>query len=254
MALAAGLAEECVIKVLIDEVVRPSRCWTLGHDLQFFLELAANKRQKGSIIEPQTPKVFIFAVETFPRDVAEETRISISRSERGSLGVGIGTWYGSSASLRNPVTTRFGPQGPHGLWQPAEDPWRYQRVIEVKEGMSTTNVRAVAASPSAGDKAALKAIKNKQTKREILTAITEETGLARKDVVAVLDSVAKMVRRHVMKRGSGEISIPEMGIKVRRVDRKARTGRNPKTGEPIRVPAKTVVRATVLKSLKEVAA
>lgn len=122
-----------------------------------------------------------------------------------------------------------------------------------EDRMSTSKVRAMAESPSAGDKAALKAIKSKQSKREILAAITEETGLTRKDVVAVLDSVAKMARRHVMKRGSGEFSIPELGIKVRRVDRKARTGRNPKTGEPIRVPAKTVVRATVLKSLKEVA-
>jgi nucleoid DNA-binding protein len=123
-----------------------------------------------------------------------------------------------------------------------------------EHGMSTTNVRVVGESPTAGEKAALKAIKIKQTKREILAAITEETGLSRKDVVAVLDSIAKMARRHVMKRGSGEFSIPEVGIKVRRVDRKARTGRNPKTGEPIRVPAKTVVRATVLKSLKAVGA
>ncbi len=118
--------------------------------------------------------------------------------------------------------------------------------------MGATRVRTMGESPTVGEKAALKAIKSKQTKREVLAAITEETGLTRKDVVAVLDTVAKMARRHVMKRGSGEFSIPEMGIKVRRVDRKARTGRNPKTGEPIRVPAKTVVRATVLKSLKEV--
>jgi nucleoid DNA-binding protein len=123
-----------------------------------------------------------------------------------------------------------------------------------ENGMSTTNVRAVRESPTAGEMAVLKAIKTKQTKREILAAIIEETGLARKDVVAVLDTVAKMARRHVMKRGSGEFSIPELGIKVRRIDRKARTGRNPKTGEPLRVPAKTVVKATVLKSLKEVAA
>lgn len=123
-----------------------------------------------------------------------------------------------------------------------------------EDGMSATNVRVVGESPTAGEKAALKAIKTKQTKREILAAITEETGLSRKDVVAVLHSIAKMARRHVMKRGSGEFSIPEVGIKVRRVDRKARTGRNPKTGEPIRVPAKTVVRATVLKSLKAVGA
>lgn len=121
----------------------------------------------------------------------------------------------------------------------------------------TANVHMMSASQpdnGAEQTMSLRAIKTKQTKREILAAITEETGLPRKDIVAVLGSVARMARQHIMKRGSGEFSIPELGIKVRRVERKARTSRNPKTGEAIRVPAKSVVKATVLKSLKEVAA
>lgn len=102
-----------------------------------------------------------------------------------------------------------------------------------------------------GQEQRLRAIRAKQTKTEIMLSITEDTGLPRKEISAVLSSVAKLARRHVMKRGSGEFSVPELGVKVRRVQRKARMARNPKTGEPVRVPAKTSVKATVLKSLKD---
>lgn len=97
----------------------------------------------------------------------------------------------------------------------------------------------------------LKAIRIKQTKAQILQTLTEETGLARKDVAKVMATLATLAKRHVMKRGSGEFAIPELGVKVRRVQRKARMARNPMTGEPVRVPAKTAVKATVLKTLKD---
>lgn len=103
----------------------------------------------------------------------------------------------------------------------------------------------------------LKAITDKQTKTQILTAIAEETGLPRKDVVAVFTSMSNLITRHVQKRGSGEFSIPDCGIKVRRVVKprtKARMGRNPATGEEIKIsakPAKTVIKLTALKALKD---
>ncbi|MGC1954885.1 MAG: HU family DNA-binding protein [Gammaproteobacteria bacterium] len=99
--------------------------------------------------------------------------------------------------------------------------------------------------------ARLKAIRMKQTKAQIMQTLTEETGLPRRDVVKVMATLATLAKRHVMKRGSGEFSIPELGVKVRRVQRKARMARNPMTGEPVRVPAKTAVKATVLKALKD---
>jgi nucleoid DNA-binding protein len=102
-----------------------------------------------------------------------------------------------------------------------------------------------------GQAARLKAIRMKQTKAQIVQTITEETGLARKDVARVMATLATLAKRHVMKRGSGEFSIPELGVKVRRVQRKARMARNPMTGEPVRVPAKTAVKASVLKALKD---
>jgi nucleoid DNA-binding protein len=103
----------------------------------------------------------------------------------------------------------------------------------------------------------LKAISQKQTKTQIFTAIAEETGLPRKDVAAVFASMSDLISRHVMKRGSGEFSVPDCGIKVRRVVKprtKARMGRNPATGEEIKIPAKpakTVVKLTALKALKD---
>jgi nucleoid DNA-binding protein len=103
----------------------------------------------------------------------------------------------------------------------------------------------------------LKAIAQKQTKTQVLTQIAEDTGLSRKEVAAVFESMSNLISRHVMKRGSGEFSIPDIGVKVRRVVKprtKARMGRNPATGEEIKIPAKpakTVVKLTALKALKD---
>ena len=103
----------------------------------------------------------------------------------------------------------------------------------------------------------LSAITEKQTKTQILNAIAEDTGLARKDVAAVFTSMSNLISRHVMRRGSGEFSVPDCGIKVRRVIKprtKARMGRNPATGEAIKIPAKpakTVVKVAALKALKD---
>ncbi|MFZ0255321.1 MAG: HU family DNA-binding protein [Gammaproteobacteria bacterium] len=116
---------------------------------------------------------------------------------------------------------------------------------------ATKAARKVNPKGSSQAAARLKAIRIKQTKAQIIQTLTEETGLPRKDVAKVMATLATLAKRHVMKRGSGEFSIPELGVKVRRVQRKARMARNPMTGDPVRVPAKTAVKATVLKALKD---
>ena len=98
------------------------------------------------------------------------------------------------------------------------------------------------------------AIRAKQTKTQIISSVADETGLTQAQVKGVLSSLAGVAHRHVMKRGSGEFAVPELGLKIRRVQRKARTARNPMTGAPVKVPARTAVKATVLKALKDVAA
>jgi len=101
-------------------------------------------------------------------------------------------------------------------------------------------------------------IETKQTKTQIVTAIAEETGLTKKQVGDVFAALGDLVNRHMRKKGSGEFSVPDVGIKIRRVvkpARKARMGRNPATGEAMKIaakPASTVVKAVALKSLKEV--
>jgi len=102
-------------------------------------------------------------------------------------------------------------------------------------------------------------IGEKQTKSQILTTISEETGLSRKDVSGVFASLANLVQRHMKKKGSGEFSIPEVGVKIRRVRKpatKARKMISPFTGQEITVkakPAREVVKVAALKSLKETA-
>ena len=104
----------------------------------------------------------------------------------------------------------------------------------------------------------LTAIAKKQTKSEILTAIAEDTGMTKKEVASVFASLGDLITRHIKKRGSGEFTIPDTGVKIRRVKkpaRKARMGHNPATGEAMKIPAKpasTTVKVTALKALKDV--
>lgn len=103
----------------------------------------------------------------------------------------------------------------------------------------------------------LKAIKEQQTQSQIISVISEETGLSKKEVKSVLESLGELSHRHIMKRGSGKFKIPYVGVQVVRKTKpatKKRMGRNPATGEEMVIPAKPkreVVKATPLKALKE---
>lgn len=86
------------------------------------------------------------------------------------------------------------------------------------------------------------------TKSQMLSALAEKTGMAKKDVAMLLDELTEMSYKEVKK--SGEFTLPGIG-KLVKVNRKARTGRNPATGETIKIPAKTVVKFRVAKAAKE---
>lgn len=88
----------------------------------------------------------------------------------------------------------------------------------------------------------------KMTKSQMLQALAEKTGLAKKDVTNLLDTLIQMAYSEVKK--NGEFAIAGMG-KMVKVNRKAREGRNPATGESIHIPAKTVVKFRVAKAAKE---
>ena len=120
-----------------------------------------------------------------------------------------------------------------------------------------TASRKKATTQAANAKPKLKSIAQPQTKLQVLQAIAEDTGMERKQVAAVFSSLGELIQRHMQKRGSGEFSIPDTGVKIRRVKKpaaKARTGRNPATGEPITIaakPAHSVIRLSALKALKD---
>lgn len=101
------------------------------------------------------------------------------------------------------------------------------------------------------------AITTKQTKTQIIADIAETTGLSKKDVGAVFSAMSELMERHLKKRGSGEFTIPEAGVKVRRIRKpatKARKMISPFSGEEITVkakPARNQVKITPLKALKD---
>lgn len=86
------------------------------------------------------------------------------------------------------------------------------------------------------------------TKSETLTALAEKLGKSRKEVSEMLDAVVNLAYEEAKK--SGEFTIPGLG-KLLKKHREARMGRNPATGEQIKIPAKTVVKFRVAKAAKD---
>jgi len=131
-----------------------------------------------------------------------------------------------------------------------------KKKVAAKTSKKTARIKKPAAQ-AATAKPKLKSIAKRQTKLQVLQAIADDTGLERKQVAAVFSSLGELVQRHMQKRGSGEFSIPDTGVKIRRVRKpaaKARTGRNPATGEQITIaakPAHNVIRLSALKALKD---
>jgi nucleoid DNA-binding protein len=97
------------------------------------------------------------------------------------------------------------------------------------------------------------------TKTAMYQALADATGLTKKQVTSVFDELAKLIKKEVGKKGPGVVALPPGLVKIKRVFKpatKARQGRNPATGEPMMIkakPARTVIKAQPLKSLKEMA-
>ena len=85
------------------------------------------------------------------------------------------------------------------------------------------------------------------TRTELIDALAAETNNERKDAKQFLEAMTAIVERVI--REGGEVPLKGLG-KFKVQNRKARIGRNPLTGEPVNIPAKTVVKFTVAKQLK----
>ena len=86
------------------------------------------------------------------------------------------------------------------------------------------------------------------TKSQTIEALSKVTGFNKKDVNKFLDGQAAIGYEAV--KVDGEFIIPYFG-KLVKVKRKARIGRNPMTGESVKIPAKTVVKFRVMKAIKD---
>ncbi len=89
------------------------------------------------------------------------------------------------------------------------------------------------------------------TKSQLLEALAEKSGMTKKDINNFLDELAQLAYKEV--KGKGEFVLPGFG-KMVKIKRKARVGRNPATGEEIKIPAKTVVKFRLAKVAKEATA
>ncbi len=86
------------------------------------------------------------------------------------------------------------------------------------------------------------------TRTELIDALATRTNTEKRDAKQFLEGLTGIVEDTI--RAGGEVPLKGLG-KFKVQNRKARVGRNPLTGEEIQIPAKTVVKFTVAKALKE---
>lgn len=84
------------------------------------------------------------------------------------------------------------------------------------------------------------------TKSQIIAKIAEDNGLSKAQAKTVLENIVAMAYKEAKK----GFTLPGLG-KLVVVSRKARTGRNPATGETIKIPAKKVLKFRIAKAAKD---
>lgn len=84
------------------------------------------------------------------------------------------------------------------------------------------------------------------SKSALIRHLAEKNDLSRKQVVMFLDTLTSTA----YKEAKNSFTLPGLG-KLVLVNRKARMGRNPATGEAIKIPAKKVVKFRVAKACKD---
>jgi DNA-binding protein HU-beta len=88
----------------------------------------------------------------------------------------------------------------------------------------------------------------RMTQTQLIKSLAESNEISNKQAKAILEGLASVAIAEVKK--NGVFVLPGIGRLVRQ-DRKARTGRNPATGETIKIPAKKVVKFRVAKAAKD---
>jgi DNA-binding protein HU-beta len=84
------------------------------------------------------------------------------------------------------------------------------------------------------------------TKSQLINHIAEEAEVPRKTAARMLEALGEVAYKEAKK----GFTLPGLG-KLVLVNRKARTGRNPATGEAIKIPAKKVLKFRIAKAAKD---
>ena len=86
------------------------------------------------------------------------------------------------------------------------------------------------------------------SKSAVVSHLADKADLSKKVIGSLLEELAGLATNEC--KTSGQFVIPGIGKAVKS-NRKARMGRNPQTGEAIKIPAKTVVKFRLAKAFKD---
>ncbi|MFO1170916.1 MAG: HU family DNA-binding protein [Hyphomicrobiaceae bacterium] len=86
------------------------------------------------------------------------------------------------------------------------------------------------------------------SKKELIDAMAERADIPKDKAAAALDAALAYIESTL--KAGGEVSIPPLG-KFKTSERKARDGRNPATGETIKIPASRAPKFQPAKALKD---
>ncbi len=89
----------------------------------------------------------------------------------------------------------------------------------------------------------------KMTQTQLVAKLADACGVSKKVAKTMLETYSATAVAETKK--AGQFTLPGLG-KLVRSERKARMGRNPATGESIKIPAKKVVKFRVAKAVKDV--
>jgi DNA-binding protein HU-beta len=86
------------------------------------------------------------------------------------------------------------------------------------------------------------------TKTQLVRQMAEKVGTNNKTAATFLETLAETAVKETKK--NGMFVLPGLG-RLKKVPRKARMGRNPQTGEPIKIAAKTTAKFYLAKAVKD---
>ena len=89
---------------------------------------------------------------------------------------------------------------------------------------------------------------DRMTQSQVVKSLAQSNGVSNKAAKAFLQSVVDLAVGQAKK--AGIFVLPGLG-RLKKVQRKARMGRNPATGEPIKIAAKTTAKFYLAKSVKD---